>query len=592
MKVKSRHALLYTAHATLLVMFLTVVVVLAFFSFPPGAEAQTIMNTKHNLSVSGPGMLKALTETRVCIFCHTPHNAAPRTPLWNKALEPINYILYSSSTLAAKPSQPLGPSKLCLSCHDGTIALGAVLSPAGGIATTGQIMPGRPSYLGTNLTGDHPFSFSYYDSTASPYAGLSPVPPQNLIFYGPGNIECSTCHDAHSDAYTSPDTHGVLTGKFLAMDNRYSSLCTTCHSSINGWPVSSHRTAIGLRPVTGVLPVPPREWPTWLSVAEWGCEGCHTVHSAGGQQRLLYYQEEEKNCYFCHDGAVATRNIRTEFLKLSKHPIEATTGAHDPLESPRMITNRHVECVDCHNPHAANGRTASPPSITGRLEQVSGVDISGAPLMPPGNPAIREYEVCFKCHADWAPQFPFIPRVISTTNTRLQFDQMNPSYHPIAGIGKNMNIPSFPSPYAPLLNATSIIYCSDCHSDDDGSRGPHGSQYPPILRDRYDTADFTLEGFQTYALCYRCHNRDSILSDTSFTKHRRHIVDVHTPCSVCHDAHGIPDNFATGSHTHLINFDIRTALPAPGNISPLYNGPSRSCTLVCHGKAHDINLKY
>ena len=108
---------------TFLKMLLAMTIALAAFN-PLFAEAQTIVNTKHNLSVTGPGTIKALTETRVCIFCHTPHNAAPSTPLWNKELKPVNYILYSSSTLLAKINQPAGPSKLCLSCHDGTIALG------------------------------------------------------------------------------------------------------------------------------------------------------------------------------------------------------------------------------------------------------------------------------------------------------------------------------------------------------------------------------------------------------------------------------------------------------------------------------------
>src|SRR3990172_1018254 len=62
---------------------------------PAYAQSEVgIINSKHNMSVTGPGELKALTETSICIFCHTPHNAAPQTPLWNKSIEPLNYILY------------------------------------------------------------------------------------------------------------------------------------------------------------------------------------------------------------------------------------------------------------------------------------------------------------------------------------------------------------------------------------------------------------------------------------------------------------------------------------------------------------------
>src|SRR5512140_2625822 len=110
----------------------------------PSVRAQApspsdMVNTRHNLSVSGPGPIRALTETRICVFCHTPHNAAPLSPLWNKDLEPQVYTVYASSTLKAGPlPQPSGPTKLCLSCHDGTIALGAVINPAGGITMAGQ----------------------------------------------------------------------------------------------------------------------------------------------------------------------------------------------------------------------------------------------------------------------------------------------------------------------------------------------------------------------------------------------------------------------------------------------------------------------
>jgi len=34
-----------------------------------------IAKTKHNLSVTGPGAIKATTETQICVFCHTPHGA-------------------------------------------------------------------------------------------------------------------------------------------------------------------------------------------------------------------------------------------------------------------------------------------------------------------------------------------------------------------------------------------------------------------------------------------------------------------------------------------------------------------------------------
>ncbi len=413
---------------------------LLYPALPARSQGQAgIANTKHNLSVTGPGEIKSLVETRICVFCHTPHNAAPLTPLWNKEIKPQNYVLYESTTLHVVPHQPTGPTRLCLSCHDGTIALGAVLKPAEGIQMVGEITPSRPSYIGTFLADHHPVSFPYFEATVNPE--ISPVPPPDLVLYG-GEVHCSTCHDAHRNVYK----------KFLRVDNTFSALCTRCHNK-DGWLLTTHKTS----PSTW-NGVPPDPWPRtgvssdfgWLTVAQNGCESCHTPHGAKGPQRLLNYLEEENNCYPCHNGNVAAKNIQAQFQKFSRHPVELTTigvtaNHHEPNERPALITG-HVECVDCHNPHATNGRTATPPFITGRLEKVSGVDINGVALVPPTAYATKEYEVCFKCHADSSPEYPLVARVISTANTRFEFDLANPSYHPVVGTGKNSNVPSLMPP--------------------------------------------------------------------------------------------------------------------------------------------------
>jgi len=46
--------------------------------------------------------------------------------LWNHQMSSVtNYIVYTSPTLKAVVGQPDGSSRLCLSCHDGTVALAA-----------------------------------------------------------------------------------------------------------------------------------------------------------------------------------------------------------------------------------------------------------------------------------------------------------------------------------------------------------------------------------------------------------------------------------------------------------------------------------
>ena len=66
----------------------------------------------------------------VCVYCHTPHNARTDAgaPLWNRADPETNYTLYSSDSLRSQPGQPGPKSMVCLSCHDGTISVDAVIN--------------------------------------------------------------------------------------------------------------------------------------------------------------------------------------------------------------------------------------------------------------------------------------------------------------------------------------------------------------------------------------------------------------------------------------------------------------------------------
>jgi predicted CXXCH cytochrome family protein len=242
-------------------------------------SAADIENTKHNLSASGPGPTRASTETRICVFCHTPHNATPSSPLWNKDIEPQFYNVYASPTLRAGPlPQPSGPTKLCLSCHDGTIAMGAVVNPTGGITMSGgDTLPSESlSNFGLDLTGHHPVSFAYH--TALPNPELAGSPPGDLDFGDADEVHCITCHEPHRDLY----------GKFLVKDNRYSALCTTCHQ-LPGWPASAHATSAVS--VVGVLPRPPKTWPAYATLGEWGCEACHTPHFAPTAEHLLNFTD-------------------------------------------------------------------------------------------------------------------------------------------------------------------------------------------------------------------------------------------------------------------------------------------------------------
>lgn len=218
-----------------------------------------IVNTKHNLSKSGPGTIKSSTETQVCKFCHTPHNAEPAYPLWNHELSGVtNYENYFSNTLQSYSSEAEAPpvdgtSKLCLSCHDGTMAVSALVSSRSidmGKMSNGKWVPdvGRlqstdEGYLGTDLSGGHPISIIYDQSLVSRRAAKTdlnplkqlPLTDPDVKLYptqGGYGVQCTSCHDPHGGKGKSG------TAYFLRKIDEQS-LCNVCHESIEfdfpGW---------------------------------------------------------------------------------------------------------------------------------------------------------------------------------------------------------------------------------------------------------------------------------------------------------------------------------------------------------------------
>ena len=187
-------------------------------SFLSPAQAASIVGTKHDLS--------AMTNSNgeVCIACHTPHNAQAQqlVPLWNHTATNTTFTLYSSVTAKSVPGQPTGYSKACLSCHDGTVALDSF----GGKAPAGAGMIAGASKLGTDLSDDHPVSFTYDGAHATANGGL--VTPTSAAYVASAKtiphfnakLECSSCHDAHDNSHTY----------FLRKSNAGSALCLSCHN--------------------------------------------------------------------------------------------------------------------------------------------------------------------------------------------------------------------------------------------------------------------------------------------------------------------------------------------------------------------------
>lgn len=557
-------------------LFAATVLLFVSLSSAP-CQAGSIVNSKHNLSVSGPGAIKATSQTEICIFCHTPHNArSDVTYLWNRRDPVTPYTPYYSSSLKASVGQPTGRSRLCLSCHDGTIAPGAVLSRATEISMAGS-MAGRSSNLGTNLSDDHPISFKYNDAAFSAGSQLAPATalPSVVRLDEAGQMQCTSCHNPHNDQF----------GKFLVLSNFRSGLCTSCHTR-NNWSSSIHATS-----GKGWNGSGPNPWlsSSYTNVMDNGCNNCHRPHNAPGAQRLLTSQVEENVCLPCHNGNVAAKDITIDLAKPYRHPVGSYTAVHDSAEKFSTAVTKHVECVDCHNPHQASSQLYPAPQVPGRLLGVSGVDFYTNAHLPAAN---YEYEVCFKCHGDLSNNvLASVPQPIprywtNTRDNRIKFGGV--SYHPVM---KPLNIISDNMLKAPFTKG-SMLYCTDCHgSDSSGMRGSHGSIYQHILVARYETSITQYTSPTAYltenALCFRCHNESTLFGSTGtkFPQHKKHLTDkTMERCSYCHDPHGNPTN------PGMINFDMRPGIVSLSNGKPITLkyplSNKNTCVLVCHGFVH------
>ncbi len=205
------------SHKTLAVLAILAVLCVAIVGKP---AYSSIIGSEHDLSA------RSLGSDEVCVFCHTPHSSdvsVTEAPLWNREVSTATYQVYVGVDMQGSVNQPSGISLLCLSCHDGTVAL----ENFGG-NTLGTTMIDAGHLIGTDLRNDHPVAFAYTDAVAtadgqlelpaSALSGLGGTIQADMLFSD--NLECASCHDVHND-----DNNG----KLLRIDNTNSDLCLTCH---------------------------------------------------------------------------------------------------------------------------------------------------------------------------------------------------------------------------------------------------------------------------------------------------------------------------------------------------------------------------
>jgi predicted CXXCH cytochrome family protein len=202
----------------------SVAVSLLSIAMPRQASGE-IANTLHGFAILYDGWN---TTGEICIVCHTPHNARTITggaQLWNRTDTTAVFALYSSPSLRSTPGQPSGPTRLCLGCHDGTVALESF----GGTTSGTHYITGW-GLIGTNLSNDHPVSIVYDTALANASNGGLKDPavaPSGLggtiqhDMLRTGKLECVSCHNPHGGV----NNNGYMLLKWPADPP----LCLTCH---------------------------------------------------------------------------------------------------------------------------------------------------------------------------------------------------------------------------------------------------------------------------------------------------------------------------------------------------------------------------
>jgi hypothetical protein len=214
--------------------------------------SQHIVGSSHDFTLTTNGTLATgWNSGQICMPCHTPHNATTTAngvtitaPLWNHQIPNNSYTLFGPHGATPTVGAIDATSMLCLSCHDGTLALSAYqFSTATGTDATltmNQLMGANgmgSSSFGTDLSKQHPIgAVAVYttSTTSTSFASPATLKKTSLQTMPDGTLAvgCASCHTPHNSSGIAGLLNAPIQGTFTTDDGRTvpgSGLCLNCH---------------------------------------------------------------------------------------------------------------------------------------------------------------------------------------------------------------------------------------------------------------------------------------------------------------------------------------------------------------------------
>ena len=250
-------------------------------------------------------------------------------------------------------------SNMCLSCHDGTVAVGSTVA-YGQVSMQGSM--NTPDVFGSKMQTSHPFSLvtplkDNIDLVASLAANGTTADPTDAVHLIKGSVECTSCHNPHIQA------KDLVSQNFLVKDSSSGQLCLSCHdpsrtasgqvNPLADWATSSARH-VGQQDF--------RRGPAWAATPPWPWMPASPATRPITQRRprACCAARTNRPASACHNGSSNVRhgdqytNVFAEYASPKVgHPFPTSTNPHDAAENTLLNNNRHATCVDCHSGHGS-----------------------------------------------------------------------------------------------------------------------------------------------------------------------------------------------------------------------------------------------